>query len=160
MHVYRQWGIWHFIWQGHRQRQRQRQRRLQRQRQKYWKDPTCAIFLKRIWLKDIKYDDGGWISDDALGVMRRGWCTRDDAPGMMHRGWCSGGDAAGVMHWGWFAGGDATVVMHQGCASLGATVGAKMHVFLEKFQKGGGGGGHFRSKKLHCRFFWVQNGIF
>ena len=68
---------WHQRWQWQWQRRTQRQR----QRQKYWKDPTCAIFLKRIWLKDIKYDDGGWISDDALGVMHRGWCTGDDAPG-------------------------------------------------------------------------------
>ena len=85
---------WHQRWQWQWQRRTQRQR----QRQKYWKDPTCAIFLKRIWLKDIKYDDGGWISDDALGVMRRGWCTGDDAPGVMHRGWCTGCVSRGDAH--------------------------------------------------------------
>ena len=99
---------WHQRWQWQRRTQRQRQR----QRQKYWKDPTCAIFLKRIWLKDIKYDDGGWISDDALGVMHRGWCTRDDAQGVMHRGWCTRGDAPVVMHRGWCTRGDALSLMH------------------------------------------------
>ena len=34
---------------------------------KWLKDPTCAIFLKMIWLKDVKYDDDGWhkLSTDA-----------------------------------------------------------------------------------------------
>ena len=35
---------------------------------KWLKDPTCAIFLKIIWLKDIKYDDVGWINDASLKV--------------------------------------------------------------------------------------------
>ena len=43
---------------------------------KILKDPTCAIFLKMIWLKNIKYDDGGWISD-APSDWR--WCTEGDA---------------------------------------------------------------------------------
>ena len=30
--------------------------------------------------------------------------------------------------------------------------------FFGKLPKGGGG--HFRSKKLHCRFCWFQSGIF
>ena len=30
---------------------------------KMTKDPTCAIFSKMIWLKDIKYDDGRWTED-------------------------------------------------------------------------------------------------
>ena len=38
---------------------------------KLLKDPTSPIFLKMIWLKDIKYDDGGWISDASLKVMHR-----------------------------------------------------------------------------------------
>ena len=28
------------------------------------KDPTCAIFLKMVWLEDNKYDDGGWTEGD------------------------------------------------------------------------------------------------
>ena len=40
------------------------------------KDPNWAIFLKMIWLKDNKYDDGGWISEASLTVMhQRWWCT-------------------------------------------------------------------------------------
>ena len=41
---------------------------------------------------------------------------------------------------------------------LGVTGFPKMDVFLENFRRGGGG--HFRSKKLHCRFCWFQSGIF
>ena len=37
-----------------------------------------------IWLKDIKYDDGGWISDASLKVLHQRWCTRCDAPEVMH----------------------------------------------------------------------------
>ena len=33
---------------------------------KWLKDPACAIFLKMVWLKDVKYDDG-----DASPVMHR-----------------------------------------------------------------------------------------
>ena len=45
---------------------------------KWLKDPTCAISLKMIWLKDIKYNDEG----DAPQVV------------MHHRWWCTtGGDA-------------------------------------------------------------------
>ena len=40
--------------------------------------------------------------------------------------------------------------------ALGVTVGPKMDVFLENFRRGG----HFRSKKLHCRFCWFQSSIF
>ena len=31
---------------------------------KWLKDPTCAIFSKMIWLKDVEYDDGGWTEGD------------------------------------------------------------------------------------------------
>ena len=51
---------------------------------KLLKDPTSPIFLKMIWLKDIKYDDGGWISDASLKVLHQRWCTRCDAPEVMH----------------------------------------------------------------------------
>ena len=60
---------------------------------KWLKDPTCAIFSKMIWLKDVKYDDGGWISDASLKAMHQGWCTN-----LMHQTWCTEGDAPDVMH--------------------------------------------------------------
>ena len=41
--------------------------------------------------------------------------------------------------------------------ALGVTGSPKMDVFLENFRRGGG---HFGSKKLHCRFCWFQSGIF
>ena len=46
-------------------------------------------------------------------------------------------------------------------STLGVTVSSNLDVFLKKVRRGGGeGGGHFRSKKLHCRIFWFQSGIF
>ena len=47
---------------------------------KWLKDPTCAIFLKMLWLKDVKYDDGGWISDASGKLMHQRWCTGVDSP--------------------------------------------------------------------------------
>ena len=46
--------------------------------------PTCAIYLKMIRLKDVKYDDGGWISDGSWKAMHR---TTGDALEVMHRRW-------------------------------------------------------------------------
>ena len=79
---------------------------------KWLKDPTCAIFLKMIWLKDIKYDVSGWIFGDAPEVMHRRWCTGGEAPGVKHQGWCTGGDAPG---------GDAPGMMHRGWCNEDAT---------------------------------------
>ena len=41
---------------------------------KWLKDPTCAIFLKRIWLKDVKYEPVMHMKGDAPQLMHRFWC--------------------------------------------------------------------------------------
>ena len=44
---------------------------------KWLKDQTCAIFLKMVWLKDVKYD--------VKSVMHHcRWCTAGDTPQVMH----------------------------------------------------------------------------
>ena len=78
---------------------------------KWLKDPTCAIFLKMIWLKDINFDDGGWINGASLS-----WCT--EAGVVMHwRWWCSTASDGPkmVIHWRLWCSDASHVVMHCGC---------------------------------------------
>ena len=74
---------------------------------------SCAIFLKMIWLKDYKYDGGGWITDASLKSIHKSWCTRGDTPEEMHQKICTTGDVTEVMQHRWCNSGDAREVMHQ-----------------------------------------------
>ena len=66
-----------------------------------------------IWLKDYKYDGGGWITDASLKSIHKRWCTRGGTPEEIHQRICTTGDATEVMQQWWCSSGDAREVMHQ-----------------------------------------------
>ena len=66
-----------------------------------------------IWLKDYKYDGGGWITDASLKSIHKRWCTRGGTPVEIHQRICTTGDATEVMQQWWCTRSDAPEVMHQ-----------------------------------------------
>ena len=65
-----------------------------------------------IWLKDYKYDGGGWITDASLKSIHKRWCTRGGTPEEIHQRICTTGDATEVMQQWWCTRSDAPKVMH------------------------------------------------
>ena len=73
---------------------------------------SFASLLKMIWLKDYKYDGGGWITDASLKSIHKRWCTRGGTPEEIHQRICTTGDATEVMQQWWCTRSDAPEVMH------------------------------------------------